>query len=864
MPTPNMSKLIERYDFQSVESKWQKCWNDARLFTTSRDDSRLKFYYLDMFPYPSGDLHMGHMRNYIIGDVVARYQSMRGFNVLHPMGYDAFGLPAENAAIQRGVRPSEWINQCIAAMRTQFEMLGITYDWDREVRTCTPDYYKWTQWLFLKMYEHGLACKKPAPVNWCSECETTLADEEAEKGVCWRCGTAVEKKELDQWFLKITDYADRLLEDLDILDEWPERVRVMQRNWIGRSEGVEFDFKLRGSELAIRTFTTRIDTVFGATFLVLAPEHPFTRRLAEWSPNYEAIDKWLSKVEGQTHEERTSGEVDREGMFLNAQAINPVTGQSIPIWTSPYVVMGYGTGAIMAVPAHDQRDLEFARKHNLSVRVVIQPDGEEFDAASMLNAYAEPGIMVNSGDFDGMWSEDAQSAIADAIEERNIGSRQVQYRLRDWLVSRQRYWGCPFPIVHCDACGTVPVPEDQLPVALPPNVEITGKGGSPLAGLTEFVNTVCPKCGGEARRETDTMATFVDSSWYFLRYTDPKNEAAAFSEDAVNYWMPVDQYVGGVEHAVLHLLYARFFQKALYDMKLTNAPEPFLRLFTQGMIYSPSHYCSACRAYRYDRELDDGMCSVCGNAVETKMDKMSKSKNNVVTPEQMCETFGADSARLFILFVGPAEQDAEWSDAGVEGCFRFLTRLWRIVLGNLDQFDPDWRVCLEECKDGLNEEQRALRRKLHQTVRKVKDDIERMRFNTAIAALMELVNQLQGFAEGAFNGVLFSEAVEHLLILLHPFAPHISDELWQRIGNDGSVYGESWRSHDSVAVVEEKLTIVAQVNGRVRDRLTVSPEVDEESLKEKALSADGVRPFIDGREIKRVVVVPGRLVNIVV
>jgi len=872
----------EKYDFKAIERKWQRRWSEWGLFRAVEDPSRPKFYYLDMFPYPSGELHMGHMRNYIIGDVIARYKHMLGYNVLHPMGYDAFGLPAENAAIQHGMHPRVWTEQCIQRMRRQFDMLGISFDWEREIRTCAPEYYRWNQWFFLKFYERGLAYRRPAPVNWCPTCETTLADEEAERGYCWRCSTPVEKRWLEQWFLRITAYAERLLRDLDLLEHWPERVKVMQRNWIGRSEGVEFDFELDGIGEKVRVFTTRIDTVYGVTFIVLAPEHPLVPKLIERSPRRSELHAAVQRMLSRSIEERSSEEVEKEGAFLDAYAIHPLTKEPVPVWVANYVLMEYGTGAIMAVPAHDQRDLEFARKYGLDVRVVIKPPGAELDPKQMERAYVEPGIMVNSAQFSGMDSERAKEAIADYMEQIGVGRRSVQYRLRDWLISRQRYWGTPIPIVYCDGCGIVPVPEEQLPVLLPPDVKITGKGGSPLSQVPEFVNTRCPRCSASAKRETDTMATFVDSSWYFLRFCDPHNDEAPFSSEAVDYWMPVDQYVGGIEHAVLHLLYARFFTKVLYDMGLVKTSEPFTRLFTQGMIYHESYYCRRCRTYRRPEEVkaertDDGgrvvRCGVCEDEVEIGMDKMSKSKLNIVTPDYVCEQYGADTGRLFILFIGPPEQDAEWNPQGVEGVYRFLNRLWRLVNEHLSDYIPDWRDRLSEFKPSLDGAQRGLRRKLHQTIKKVTDDIEGFGFNTAIAALMELLNEVQSFAssmrpkgepEGFADRVVLSEAMELMQVVLHPFAPHITDELWERLGKVGSVYQQRWCEADEEAAREEVQVIVVQVNGKVRDRLTVPVGTPEGELRKLALNCRGVQAHIAGRKIERVIVVPNRLVNIVV
>ena len=830
--------MAEKYQPQKIEQKWQHRWQEQDLFRTRDDPTRRKFYYLDMFPYPSGDLHMGHMRNYIIGDVVSRYRVMQGHNVLHPMGYDAFGLPAENAAIERGVHPAKWTHQCIPSMRRQFDSLGISFDWSRQVNTCEPEYYRWDQWFFLKMLERGLAYRKTAPVNWCPDCRVVLANEEIVGGKCWRCESPAEKKDLEQWFYRITEYADRLLDDLDLLDDWPKRVREMQRNWIGRSEGVEFDMQVEGSDAEIRVFTTRADTVYGITYMVLAPEHPLVEKLTT-PENRSAVEGIKRKAQTLTAIDRASTGIPKEGAATGSSAINPMNDERVPIWVADYVLMEYGTGAIMAVPAHDQRDLEFARSQGLPVRVVIQPEGEELDAdttcgehsRTMPEAFVEPGVQVNSGPFDGLPSEQAKVKIAEYMEKHGIGQRTVNYRLRDWLVSRQRYWGTPIPVVYCDACGVVPVPEEQLPVVLPTDLPFSATGGSALEKSEEFINTKCPECGGAGRRETDTLATWSNSSWYYLRYADPNNADLPFARDQVDYWLPVDQYVGGVEHAVLHLLYSRFFTKVLQDIGLLNFSEPFSRLFTQGMIYK------------------DGA-------------KMSKSKPNTVSPEEIISQYGADSARTFILFIGPPEQDAEWSDAGVEGMYRFLNRAWRLVTDNLERWDPQWR---EHLPTESPPEAEALRRKVHQTVRKVTGDIERFHFNTAISAIMELVNQMSDYDKSSeVDPAVLSEALENLVVLLSPFAPHLADELWEKMGKSGSVYLESWPTWDDQIAKEVEITVVVQVNGKVRDRLQVPADTPEEELDKLAKAAPRAQSHLAGKEIVKVVVVPNKLVNLVV
>ncbi len=824
-----------KYDFQRIEREWQERWRRERLFATHQDPAAPKFYYLDMFPYPSGDLHMGHLRNYIIGDVLARFNVMRGHNVLHPMGWDAFGLPAENAAIERGVHPAQWTRQCIERMHEQMDSLGISYDWDREITACEPDYYRWTQWLFLQLYHAGLAHKKLAPVNWCPRCGTSLANEQVKDGGCERCETTVEKRNLEQWFFATTQYADRLLDGLVKLTEWPERVVTMQRNWIGRSEGFEFDLAIEGHAERICVFTTRVDTLYGITFMALAPEHPLVEVLLQGNEREEQIRAFCKAVIAQGEVARAAADTQRQGIFTGKYAIHPLTDERLPIWIADYVLMEYGTGAIMAVPAHDQRDLEFVRAHDLPVRVVIQPEGERLDAATMTTAYVEPGMQVNSAQFDGLPSTEAAERIADYMEQRGIGRRALNYRLRDWCISRQRYWGAPIPIVYCDACGIVPVPESDLPIELPLDVELRADRQSPLLFHHEFLHTTCPKCGGAARRETDTMDTFVCSSWYYLRFASPERDDVSFARDAVEYWLPVDKYVGGVEHAVMHLLYARFITKVLHDHGLLSFDEPFANLFTQGMLYK------------------DGA-------------KMSKSRGNVVTPDEICDRYGADTGRVFILFIGPPEQDAEWSDQQVEGAHRFLTRFWRLFTSNSAAFVPEWRAKLS---DGSGDERLlALRRKTHQTMRGVTTDIERrMRLNTAVSKIMELVNEMQLFSRQMGNseqaGAALSEAMECAVLLLSPFAPHLADELWRTIGKEGSTHSAEWPSFDAEIAKEEQITLVVQVNGKVRDRVMVAADATDDELRELALASERVRAHTAGKEIRKVIVVPGRLVNIV-
>jgi len=828
--------VADNYDASAIESKWQHYWAEHGLYQSARSDDKPKFYLLDMFPYPSGDLHMGHVRAYVIGDVVARYQVMRGHNLMHPMGWDAFGLPAENAAIERQIHPSEWTAQCIANMKAQFNRLGISYDWSREINASSPDYYKWTQWLFLRLYEAGLAYRGEAMVNWCPSCQTVLANEELEGDTCERCHTpVVAKRAGGQWFLAITEYADRLLDDIRLLDRWPERVRVMQENWIGRSEGVRFSLQIDGHpDKQMEVFTTRIDTIYGITYMVLAPEHPLVEQLTQGTPYQEPTRKFVSEALKLSEIERTAEETEKRGVFTGAYAIHPLTGEMIPIWVGNYVLMEYGTGAIMAVPAHDQRDLEFARKYELPVKVVIQPEGETLDAATMPEAYIEPGYQVASDEFDGMYSEEAKEAIANKLEQIGAGERAVGYKLRDWLISRQRYWGVPIPIVHCDKCGVVPVPEEDLPVLLPADAEFKPTGESPLAANEAFVNTTCPQCGGPARRETDTMTTFVCSSWYFLRYTSPQAADVPFRREDVDYWLPVDKYVGGVEHAVRHLLYARFITKVLHDLGYIGFQEPFTELFTQGMIYK------------------DGS-------------KMSK-RGNAVTPEEIEHKYGADTGRVYILFVGPPELDAEWNDQGVEGAYRFLGRVWRLVVENTDKIANEWT---EVVGDELNTHQRAIRRKTHQTILNVTEDIETLHLNTSVSELMELTNELSPFAENfaasdRLSCAVFSEGVHTLLLLLSPLAPHIADELWERIGMPPSIYQQPWPEADASLAAEEQITIVVQVNGKLRGRLEVPADTDAERIQELALELDAVKKQLEGKEIRKIIPVPGKLINIVV
>ena len=802
------------YNHKNVESKWQKTWAENDQYKTDTlDTSKPNYYTLEMFPYPSGKIHMGHVRNYSIGDVVARFKKMEGYNVLHPMGWDSFGLPAENAAIKHGIHPHKWTMENIEDMKGQLKLLGLSYDWDREVATSTPEYYKFTQEIFLKFLEHGLAYKKKSFVNWCPSCETVLANEQVVQGQCERCDSVVVKKDLEQWYFKTTQYAEELLQDLDTLDGWPEKVKLMQKNWIGKSTGAEIVFDIDGTDKSMTVFTTRPDTVHGVTYMVLAPEHDLVKELVAGT-EYEAdVDAFVAKMHTMTEIERTSTDVEKEGMFIGRYVINPLTGEKAPIWIANYVLADYGTGAIMAVPAHDERDGEFAPKYNLEIIPVIDEDNK----------------MINSGEFNGMEASEAFNKIIEKIEEMNRGKKTVNYRLRDWLLSRQRYWGCPIPVVYCDTCGVVPEKKENLPVLLPTDVEFTGKGESPLTTSKEFMTTACPCCGKEARREVDTMDTFVDSSWYFLRYIDPKNTENIFDSEVVNKWMPVDQYIGGVEHAIMHLLYSRFFVKAFNDMGLVDFKEPFKNLLTQGMV------------------LKEGS-------------KMSKSKGNVVSPLEIIEEFGADTARLFVLFAAPPERDLDWSEQGVEGCYRFLNRVYRLV-------DELAEVAKSDTNMGeLTKEDKAMRYTIHATLKKVTEDLsEKFGFNTAISALMELINEMYKYKElDSRNNAVIKEGIETIVTILAPFTPHIGEELWTMIGKEGSVFDISWPKHDETALVKDEVEVVVQVNGKVRGKLTVGANVSRDEMQELAMADEKIKALVEGKTIVKVVAVPKKLVNIVV
>lgn len=826
--------IQEKYAPHDIEAKWQKYWEENKTFKVEMDKDKPKSYVLEMFPYPSGNLHMGHVRNYSIGDVIARFRTMKGFNVLHPMGWDSFGMPAENAAIKHNIPPKKWTLENIANMTRQLKALGLSYDWDREVTTCKEDYYKWTQWFFELFYKRGLAVKKESAVNWCDTCNTVLANEQVIDGKCWRCDHEVVKKDLSQWFFKITDYADELLKDLDLLPGWPERVKTMQHNWIGRSEGLEFSFEIPALNDTVAVYTTRPDTAYGVTFMALAAEHPLIKKICENNPKADEINAFCERVRNQSEIERTSSESEKEGVFTGVYCINPFTGRKVEIWVTNYVLYDYGTGAVMGVPTGDQRDWMFADKYGIEKIVTICPVGKELKLEEMTCAYEEKeGMLVNSGEFTGMEMHKAMSAIMDKAEAEGFGKRRVNYRLRDWLISRQRYWGAPIPIIYCPHCGEVLVPEDQLPVRLPEDVSFTAGAKSPLATSEEFVHCKCPKCGADATRETDTMDTFLCSSWYYLRYTDAQNDKKPFDKELNNYWGPVDQYIGGIEHAILHLLYSRFFVKVLRDAGLVDYDEPFSNLLTQGMV------------------IKDGA-------------KMSKSLGNVVSPEEILSKYGADTARLFILFAAPPERELEWSDQGVEGSFRFLNRIWRIV----QAFEAVLAQKVTEYDhSNLSEADKDLRRVLHSSIKKVTNDIEtRFNFNTAISTMMELVNALYAYKEAAKepNAGLIYEAISDLIKMMSPFVPHITEELWRgAIDANSSVHEQSWPECDEEALKVDNVEIVLQVNGKVRGRLTVPAEATKEELEKIAMADANVQAHIGDATVRKVICVPGRLVNIV-
>jgi len=821
------------YDFQTIETRWQQRWAAEGAFEVTEDPGRPKFYCLEMLPYPSGDIHVGHVRNYGITDVISRCKTMRGFNVMHPIGWDALGLPAENAAIKRGVHPEKWTRENIAGMKRQLQRLGFSYPWSREIATCDPEYYRWNQWFFLRMLERGIAYRAKAPVNWCPSCLTVLANEQAEGGICWRCKHQVEARDMEQWFLRITAYQDQLLDDMAQLSAWPERVLVQQKNWVGKSPGAEMDFPVEGFA-PIRVFTTRIDTTCGATFMVLAPEHPMVDALVAGHPDAAARKAEIGRLRAQDRRARLEAKVEKEGVFTGRYATNPFTREKIPIWAGNFVLMGYGTGAIMSVPAHDQRDFEFARKYGLEVRVVIQPEGGKLDGATMETAYDGPGRVVNSGRFDGLASDEAIARMTAHAEATGFGRATVTYRLKDWLISRQRYWGTPIPVVYCEKDGMQPVPDGQLPVVLPPDAPFTGEGGNPLEKVPAFVNATCPKCGGRARRETDTMDTFVDSSWYFYRYLSPRKDDGPFDPAAVVYWFPIDLYVGGIEHAILHLVYARFWTKVMRDLGLVALDEPVTRLFPQGMVHK-------------DGEV------------------MSKSKGNTIAPDDVVARYGADTLRLYILFAGPPELAMEWSESGIEGPHRFLLQVWRLV-------DRHAAALAKEPRGPLPKElpaaARDLRRKVHQTIDKVTRDIEeRIQLNTAVAALMELKNEVLRLESEVATGegrYALREALDTIVLLLNPFTPHVCEEMWARLGHVKGLVRAAWPALDAEAAREDSVELAVQVNGKVRGHVVVPREAPEDTIRAKALAEPRVAEHVQGKQMVRFVVVPGRLVSVVV
>lgn len=824
--------MKEKYNFTEIEKKWQDVWEKENAFKTVEDYDKEKYYVLEMFPYPSGKLHMGHVRNYSIGDVIARFKRLKGYNVLHPMGWDSFGLPAENAAIKNDIHPAIWTDSNIAEMHRQLQGLGFSYDWDREVATCKEEYYKWMQWIFIQFYNKGLAYKKDNPVNWCPSCQTVLANEQVVDGCCERCHTPVTKKRLSQWYLKITDYADRLLKDLDKMPGWPEKVKLMQKNWIGRSTGAEVTFEIENFSKKLQIYTTRPDTLFGVTYMVLAPEHPFVPELTNGTEYEDAVKAYQEECQHKSEIERTSLSKEKTGVFTGCYGINPVNEKKVPIFISDYVMMDYGTGAIMAVPAHDQRDFEFAKKFDLDIVPVVDSQNPEIDINNLTEAFVAEGTMINSGKYTGMNNKEAIEEITKDLEADGLGKAQVNYKLRDWLISRQRYWGCPIPMVYCEECGWVPEKEENLPVKLPTDVEFTGKGDSPLKTSKTFGETTCPCCGKKAVREFDTMDTFVDSSWYFLRYCDAHNSEKPFDKKKADYWMNVDQYIGGVEHAILHLLYARFFQMVMHDLGLVDAEEPFDNLLTQGMV------------------IKDGA-------------KMSKSLGNIVSPEEIQAKYGADTARLFILFAAPPEKELDWSDAGVEGSYRFLNRVYRLVQEYVNEIRGDFRgsetITIQSAED------KALNFQLNATVKKVTEDAGgRFSFNTAISSIMELVNALYKYKQGEVNVPLMNDAIEKLILILNPFVPHITEELWNDLGHEDRVYQQNWPEFDPAALELETVEIIVQVNGKLKDKMAFEKNAEKSAIEEAALASERVQDAIAGKSVVKTIVVPNKLINFVV
>ena len=868
---------MREYNFKEVEQKWQEKWNSNTLFKTNdKVEGKENYYVLEMLPYPSGNLHVGHARNYTIGDVIARYKKMKGYNVLHPMGWDSFGLPAENAAIQHGAHPATWTKSNIENMRRQLKLMGLSYDWDREVATYTPEYYRWNQWIFKRMYDKGLVYKKKSTVNWCPDCQTVLANEQVEDGYCWRHSkTKVIQKDLEQWFFRITNYADELLTGHEELREgWPEKVLAMQKNWIGKSFGTEIVFTVAETGEKLPMFTTRIDTIHGVTYCVVAPEHPIIEEIIKVNPS---IKEAIHNMRNMDMIERTAEGKEKNGVFTGWHVINPVTGDKVQLWAADYVLMNYGTGAVMAVPAHDDRDFAFAKKYNLPRKVVINGYNKEtkeeiiINADEMTAAMTEEGVMTNSGEFNGMNSKEALEKIADYVTAKGVGEKTVKYRLKDWGISRQRYWGTPIPVLYCEKCGMVMEKDENLPVMLPEDVEFTGNG-NPIETSEKYKHAVCPVCGGPARRETDTMDTFVDSSWYFLRYCDPKNIELPFGSEAVNAWTPVNQYIGGVEHAVMHLLYARFFTKVLRDLGLLRANEPFKRLLTQGMVLGPSYYSEKENRFLFAHEVrtagDKAYSIETGEELVIKVEKMSKSKNNGVDPEVMIKKYGADTTRLFIMFTAPPEKELEWNENGLAGAARFLNRVWRVVLENVEMI-KDEKIDYYK----LSKEDKALVRKLHQTIKRVTEAIEdNYHFNTSIAGNMELINDVYDFRnnvlgtekESTESQKVFGEVLRNIVIMLSPFVPHFCDELWEAMGEEGFLFNASWPEYDEKLTVADEITMAIQVNGKVRGSISVERTASKEDIEKMALAVENVQKHTEGKTVTKVIVVPGKIVNIVV
>lgn len=862
--------MEEKYNPGVIERKWQSRWENSGLFKVSEEPEKKKYYLLEMFPYPSGKIHMGHVRNYTIGDVVARYKRMRGFNVLHPMGWDAFGMPAENAAIANNTHPAAWTYQNIDYMRTQLKRMGFSYDWNREIATCRPEYYRWEQWLFLKMYEMGNAYRKESFVNWCESCLTVLANEQVEAGMCWRCGRQVRQKKLNQWFFRITEYAEDLLSHCEMLPGWPEKVTTMQKNWIGKSIGARISFPVENSDEVIPVFTTRQDTVFGATFMCLAPEHPLVIKLSKGTEQERNVLAFIERISLQDRSSKSIENYEKEGVFTGAWCVNPLSGKRMPVYTANFALMEYGTGAVMSVPAHDQRDFDFAKKYGLEIIVVVKPYDADLDPATMTEAYAGEGIMVNSGQFNGIDSRKALDEVAAYLEKTGNGQKTVSYRLRDWGISRQRYWGAPIPVVHCKECGIVPVPEEDLPILLPEDAALLEGGQSPLPSLEYFKRTKCPRCGNEdAARETDTMDTFVESSWYFERYCSPQFVEGLFDKNAVDYWMPVDQYIGGVEHAILHLLYSRYFTRVLKDIGLVGYKEPFTRLLTQGMVCKETVSCPA-HGYLFPEEVEgdagNHKCSKCKKDVVTgRVEKMSKSKRNVIDPNFLLDKYGADTTRLFCLFAAPPERDLEWSEQGVEGGYRFLTRVWRLagIWIEAIKYTKPFYSDPGLLEGGLKE----LYKKTHQTISKVTSDIEdRFHFNTAISAVMELVNMMYAVEINEYapeKAGVMRFAMETVTLLLSPIVPHFAEELWEILGHDTSVLLAPWPGYIEDALIKDDLLVVVQVDGKLRSKFNINPDADDDAIKERAMTDANVGKFVYGKEIRKIIVVKKKLVNIV-